>query len=204
MECHDSGEASGGLDLQTLATDYSPDIDMKLWEKIESEVVSARMPPESAEPLPASEREQIASWFKDEFVLPGGIQHAGYVLPRRLTREELQNTLEDILFIPIRSEVTNSRLHVIPDTLVEKFFTTGVIGASGFSNDARTLSDESMDLQKYASCYSLLLSRLDSDEKAREHLFGAAELPLKLTDTEVDEFIQRFGRSAFRRDLTKK
>lgn len=203
MECHDSGEASGGLDLQSLATDYSPDIDMKLWEKIESEIVSARMPPESAEPLPASEREQIASWFKDEFVLPGGIQHAGYVLPRRLTREELQNTLEDILFIPIRSEVTNSRLHVIPDTLVEKFFTTGVIGASGFSNDARTLSDESMDLQKYASCYSLLLSRLDSDEKAREHLFGAAELPLKLTDTEVDEFIQRFGRSAFRRDLTE-
>ena len=123
MECHDSGEASGGLDLQSLATDYSPDIDMKLWEKIESEVVSARMPPESAEPLSASEREQIASWFKDEFVLPGGIQHAGYVLPRRLTREELQNTLEDILFIPIRSEVTNSRLHVIPDTLVEKFFT---------------------------------------------------------------------------------
>ena len=135
--------------------------------------------------------------------LPGGIQHAGYVLPRRLTREELQNTLEDILYIPIRSEVTNSRLHVIPDSLVEKFFTTGVIGTSGFSNDARTLANESIDLQKYASCYSLLLSRLDSDDQAREQLFGRAEKPLNLTHAEVGEFIQRFGRAAFRRDLTK-
>ena len=105
MECHDSDEANGGLDLHSLATDYSPENDLKLWEKIESEVVSARMPPESAEPLNSAEREEIARWFVDEFVLPGAVQHAGYVLPRRLTREELQTTLEDILFIPERASI---------------------------------------------------------------------------------------------------
>ena len=45
-------------------------------------------------------------------MLPGGIERAGLNRPRRLTREELQNTLEDILHVDIRQTVTNSRLHV--------------------------------------------------------------------------------------------
>ena len=201
--CHDSVERSGGLNLVTLIDHFQPGQDQELWEKIDVAIAKLRMPPSDSEPLQASEREVIANWFEQQFVQPGGMQHSGHVLPRRLTREELQNTLEDILHVDIRAAVTNSRLHVIPDTIVEKFFTTGVIGESGFSNDAITLSKESVNIQNYARCFSLVLSLLDADSKARKQLFGTEDLPLRMTDKQAARIIKDFARSAFRREMTE-
>ena len=203
IDCHNAVDKNGGVDLGALLESENIQESILLWEKVETVIESGRMPPDSSEPLSDDQRRLFAGWFVEQFVLPGGIQHAGHVLPRRLTREELQNTLEDVLHLPIRSEVTNSRLHVIPDTLIEKFFPTGVIGESGFSNDAETLSRESLNLQKYARCFSLLLSRLDTDSTAREKLFGTETIPLHLNDEEADAVLRDFGRSAFRRDLTE-
>lgn len=203
VDCHNAIDKSGGVDLGALLESESIHDSVSLWEKVEAVIESGRMPPESSEPLSDDQRRLFADWFVDQFVLPLGIQHAGHVLPRRLTRDELQNTLEDVLHVPIRSEVTNSRLHVIPDTLIEKFFPAGVIGESGFSNDADTLSREPLNLQKYARCFSLLLSRLDTDSTAREKLFGTETIPLQLNDADADAVLRNFGRSAFRRDLTE-
>ena len=203
VDCHNAVDKSGGVDLGALLESENFQESIPLWEKLETVIESGRMPPDTSDPLSDDQRRFFADWFVDQFVLPAGIQHAGHVLPRRLTRDELQNTLEDVLHLSIRSEVTNSRLHVIPDTLIEKFFPTGVIGESGFSNDAETLSRESLNLQKYARCFSLLLSRLDNDSTAREKLFGAATIPLRLDDADADVVLRDFGRSAFRRDLTE-
>ena len=160
------------------------------------------MPPPNKKPLAAEQLRAVADWFEGEFVRPGGIQHAGANIARRLTREELQNTLEDILSIDLRETVTNSRLHVIPDTIIEKFFAPGVHGASGFSNDGLTLSREPADIQTYARCFSLVLNRVVSNQDAMLRLFGSAtpggEIPL----AEARAIIDRFGRSAFRRPLT--
>ena len=201
--CHDSLERSGGLDLVKLMDHFQPGQDQASWEKVEVAIAKLRMPPSDSEPLQVSEREVIANWFEQQFVQPGGMQHAGHVLPRRLTREELQNTLEDILHVDLRATVTNSRLHVIPDTIVEKFFASGVIGESGFSNDAVTLSKESVNIQNYARCFSLVLSLLDHDSKARKRLFGTEDLPLDLTDEQAGRIIKDFARSAFRREMTE-
>ena len=203
LDCHGVDNPAAGLGLSDLLTSKDPTAFRERWLKVEKMIASGKMPPVDADPLTAQEQAQFAAWFEQTFVMPGGTQSPGPQRPRRLTREELQNTLEDILGIDIRETVTNSRLHVIPDTVIEKFFTTGVRGASGFSNDAETLNRESIDVQNYARCFSLILSRVDASQSARETLFGAAEIPADLARPNGSDIVHRFAASAFRRDVTE-
>ncbi|MDB4678918.1 DUF1592 domain-containing protein [Rhodopirellula sp.] len=202
LDCHSANERSGGINIETLLNSFAPDEQLRDWEKIDAAIAKGKMPPVDESTLDKPQRKTFKTWFEREFVKPGGTQHAGPVRPRRLTREELQNTLEDILHVRIRAQVTNSRLHIIPDTIIEKFFTTGIRGDSGFSNDAVTLGKESIDIQTYARCFSLVLSLLDNNEQSRIKLFGVSTLPEKLAETESMQIIEKFGRVAFRRPLT--
>lgn len=200
LGCHDADQQNGGLNLVPLTSGEPLQKQTKTWVKIEEAIVTGKMPPKGETPPGADRIRDFQQWFDSEFVTPGGMQHAGPNRPRRLTREELQNTLEDILHVDIRETVTNSRLHVIPDTIIEKFFAAGVIGESGFSNDSVTLGQESVDIQTCARCFSLVLSLLDANADAREHLFGTATVPETLTEDDARAVITRFARSAFRRD----
>ena len=201
-ECHGADLKSGGLDLERLLETFDPRGDLKRWVKIEAAILKGKMPPDDEEPLSKRQIEVFGAWFARQFVMPGGRQRAGPSHPRRLSREELQNTLEDILHVDIRETVTNSRLHVIPDSIIEKFFPAGVLGDSGFSNDAATLSRESIDIQSYARCFSRVLSLVDTDREAREALFGTPSLPEDLSVSAARQIIARFGRAAFRRQMT--
>lgn len=200
--CHAAAGKSGGLDLERLTNGFDPKRDLALWVKVESAIRKGQMPPEEETPLGPPQIRAFEDWFETEFVKPGGKQHAGPRLPRRLTREELQNSLEDILHVAIREDVTNSRLHVIPETVIEKFFSAGVLGPSGFSNDARTLSKESIDIQTYARCFSLVLSLWDSHPSARKQVLGHETLPPTISREEAKGLITKFGTAAFRRKMT--
>ena len=202
FDCHDSDAKKGGVDLESKIDAFDPKGDHDFWVKVESNIAKGKMPPPKKTPLAAKEEKAFADWFENEYVLQGGIQHAGPNHPRRLTREELQNTLEDILLIDLREPVTNSRLHIIPDTIIEKFFVAGVYGDSGFSNDALTLGSEPADVQTYARCLSLVLSRIEGSEKAMERLFGMTIVPEKMPKADARLIIDKFGQSAFRRSLT--
>lgn len=201
-DCHNADLKNGGLDIARLLAASNVADESAHWIKIETAITKGNMPPADEQQLTAQQIQVFGSWFEQQFVLPGGIQQAGPGYPRRLTREELQNTLEDILQVNIRETVTNSRLHVIPDTIIEKFFTSGVIGESGFSNDAVTLSKESIDIQTYARCFALVISLLDANEQARTSLFGTKSIPNDLTVNAAHDIIAKFGKSAFRRPLT--
>ncbi len=199
--CHNSDSTNGGLDISELLAAKNSVGRIADWVKVENAISKGKMPPAEAEPLSPDSRKTFDKWFEQQFVMPGGVQHAGPSHPRRLTREELQNTLEDILHVDIRQTVTNSRLHVIPDTVIEKFFTTGVIGESGFSNDAVTLGKESIDVQTYARCFSLILSLIDSNEEARIQLFGTADLGSSVASEQAESIIRKFATAAFRREV---
>lgn len=203
VDCHNEELKNGGIDLDGLILKFGSQPDVEDWVRVESAIMGGKMPPPGEERLANDEIQRIQEWFNDQFVTPGGVQHAGPNSPRRLTREEIQNTLEDILHIDIRETVTNSRLHVIPESIIEKFFPVGVLGESGFSNDALTLSKESIDIQSSARCFALVLSLLDSNRKARQHVFGMDALPERLSIDQAREIIDRFGHSAFRRQITK-
>ena len=201
LDCHDADVRKGGVDLEILLDSWGEKKDVEKWEKVEKAIVEGKMPPEDKKPLTREQVETFSLWFEKEFVLPGGKERAGPNHPRRLTREELQNTLEDILHVDIRQTITNSRLHVIPETIIEKFFNAGIRGASGFSNDAVALSEESIDIQTYARSFSAVLTLLDSNATAREKLFGKKDLN-QLSDAEIRTILSKFGNSAFRRNIT--
>ena len=200
--CHDAEARRGGLNLVGLLDAFDPRKDRETWIKVERAIRETKMPPADEEPLAATESAIFQRWFRNEFVTPGGVQHAGPGYPRRMTREELQNTLEDILHVQIRETVTNSRLHVIPDNVIEKFFPPGVLGASGFSNDAHALSKGLIDIQTCARCFGRVLALLDTNPKARRTLFGRENLGEQLALNEVREIVGRFGKAAYRRPLT--
>ena len=195
--CHDEA-APGGLDLNKALEHYAPS--EPIWEKVERVIRLKRMPPSGEASLTRGQQQEVADWFDREFVRPGGQQWPGRVLPRRLTREELQNSLEDLLYLPLRVELTNSRLHVIPDTLIEKFFPAGIIGPSGFSNDAETLAKESVDVQSYARCFKLILAMLDRNESARRKLFLGSS-STEFDRARVEQVLRRFVARAFRRPV---
>ena len=200
VDCHTGEQSSGGFDLENFIEQFDSHSDLDSWVKIENAIVQRKMPPVDEPPLKQEELAVFSNWFEHQFVRPNGVQHAGTNYPRRLTREELQNTLEDILLVNLRQPVTNSRLHVIPDTIIEKFFTAGVHGNSGFSNDAKTLQEESIDIQTYARCFSLVLSLMD--EKSNEHWFGAATVPQNISGVVASSILKRFGQAAFRRPVS--
>ena len=201
LECHDPDTRQGGLDLQSLLSDKDAKEHLATWVQVEEMIRKSKMPPADAAPLTPVQRNLFVDWFEREFVLPGGKQHAGPYYPRRLTREELQNTLEDLLQLDLREDVTNSRLHVIPDTVVEKFFPPGVVGESGFSNDALTLSREPVNIQTYARCFALVLDRIDTSPRACQHFFGHDTVPESLEAPAATKILQQFGEAAFRRPL---
>ena len=200
LDCHSSEEKEAGIDLQELAEHYDPQADEKKWIRVERVIASRQMPPSGSGRLADREMDVVKKWFDSDFVLPGGMMRAGSTVPRKLTREELQNTLEDILGVEIRQTVTNSRLHVIPDTIIEKFFPEGIRGESGFSNDASSQARESTDIQTLARCFSMVLSLLDRDEAARRRLLGSLE-PNRISSRQAEKIISDFGARAFRRPL---
>lgn len=201
VACHNPDEKNGGVDLEALVNAEKLQPHLNDWVKVERAISRGIMPPEDEPRLSDNVQRNFSEWFQREFVMPGGIQHAGLSRPRRLTREELQNTLEDLLHVDIRESVTNSRLHVIPETVIEKFFAAGVRGGSGFSNDAITLNQESINIQTCARCFAVVLSLLDSDEAAREFVFGMSDVPAELPSADARDMIHRFCRSAFRREV---
>ena len=201
LDCHDSEVREGGFAIDSLVANFSPQKDVEQWAKMDQMIRQRKMPPVDVETLQPESVTLFGRWFEQTFVIPGGQQHPGILRPRRLTREELQNTLEDILRINIRQPVTNSRLHVIPDTVIEKFFGPGVVGASGFSNDATTLNSEPIDVQSLARCFTLILNRLDADEQARIAIFGAPEISADLPLQEAEQILNDIGERAYRRPL---
>ena len=195
LECHDTETKKGGLDLEKLIDGFDPNQDVEKWEKVDLAISRGEMPPKKKGTLSNDQIQSFAKWFASEFVLPGGEQQPGRTIPRKLTREELQNTLEDVLGIPLRVSVTNSRLHVIPDTVIEKFFPAGVYGKSGFSNDSEALRSGAVDLQTLARCFSLVLAKVDpGDVNPAIWIPSFAEKAFRrpLKSGEAENFIQVF------------
>ena len=202
QECHDDQAQNGALNLSRLVKEFRPRKDIRIWEIVEAAIAQGKMPPPDEGKLSAVDVTEMSSWFSRQFIFDGGVQHPGPTRPRKLTREELQNSLEDLLYVDLRPEVTNSRLHVIPETIIEKFFTAGIIGDSGFSNDAEGSAKETIEIQTYVRCFSLVLSLMDHNQEALQHFFHSKTPPQKLTTEQASQIIQEFGDAAFRRELS--
>ena len=102
VQCHDGSEPNG-FDIGTLTGDLDDRATFALWEKIYDRVASGEMPP-PGEPLPDSKQQKAAlSAISQALTDHNRHQQAkfGRTVLRRLTRTELQHTLNDLLSIDI-------------------------------------------------------------------------------------------------------
>ncbi|NBP79705.1 hypothetical protein EBU58_03105, partial [bacterium] len=96
LDCHDADTHEGGVDLETI--DAVPDAATRsVFQRVIHELHNGTMPPEEAEPLPASDREPLLAWAEDGLAAfeARPVPRNGSV--RRLTVAQVRQALRDLV-----------------------------------------------------------------------------------------------------------
>ena len=102
-DCHDEDIQKGGIDLTALEADFTSVNEEVLWTKVIDQVSSGSMPPKKKKKQPAQEeRSQFSDILADHLSdrIKTRQDAIGRTVIRRLTREEYENTLRDLLDLP--------------------------------------------------------------------------------------------------------
>jgi hypothetical protein len=102
LECHDSSAKKGGLDLDTLPLTMDDPEHFRLWERVHDRIAAGEMPPKPNELPSASETAPVLVMLDDRLHLADAakVSKTGRGLYRRLTRQEYENALRDLLHLP--------------------------------------------------------------------------------------------------------
>jgi hypothetical protein len=106
LECHDSSSRKGGLDLDTLPLGMDVGMDdpehFRLWQRVHDRIVAAEMPPKPNEPPSAAEASPVLALLDDRLhdADAAKVSKTGRSRYRRLTRQEYENALRDLLHLP--------------------------------------------------------------------------------------------------------
>ena len=102
LECHDSSAKKGGLDLDTLPLRMDDPEHFRLWERVHERIVAGEMPPKPNEPPSAEETAPVLALLDEKLQAADAAKVAttGRALYRRLTRQEYENALRDLLHLP--------------------------------------------------------------------------------------------------------
>lgn len=103
LDCHQGDSAEGGLDLEQLGTDLADDAIFARWERIFDRVAAGEMPPPDYDEVEAPQKHAFLESAQDWLQQTQLAQHAqlGRVRGRRLTNQQLQRTLHDLLAIDV-------------------------------------------------------------------------------------------------------
>ena len=201
LDCHDAETRKGGINLTKLldASNLNEAKTAALWEKVDEAVRTGEMPPKKKEPLTASEKAQVAKWYELTYVLKNGREHIGQTPLRRLSRYELINTLEDLLYIPMKQPyVFSPEVPALLPSTLETILPGDMPGESGFHNDAAHLAGSKPPILEYAQAFEYALRKFELDPEARNKVFGFSEEPRALTEKDAKKILQRFTRRAWR------
>ncbi len=102
LECHDSSAKKGGLDLDTLPLRMDDPEHFRLWERVHDRIAAGEMPPKPNHPPAAEETAPVLAVLDDKLHAADTAKVAttGRALYRRLTRQEYENALRDLLHLP--------------------------------------------------------------------------------------------------------
>ncbi len=101
--CHDDASRKGKFSLESLSAEFGGTAAFHDWERTFDKIASGEMPPKKKPQPMAQEREQITDWLR------GNLQSAsrerqqrdGRAASRRLNRTEYENTLHELLGVPL-------------------------------------------------------------------------------------------------------
>ncbi|MBT6723473.1 MAG: DUF1587 domain-containing protein, partial [Planctomycetaceae bacterium] len=154
--CHNPKKAAGKIDIAKFTEATQLLANRKDWLKILEKLEDEEMPPE--EPLPTfDERRFLIEWIDGEIneIDWSKVRNAGHVATARLSRQEYNNTLRDLLGVDL-----NPARELGEDAQ----------GASGFNNDRDNLFIEPAILEKY----------IKAAQQSIDQLITLRDSPLKL------------------------
>ena len=202
LYCHGSDTREAGIDLTPLLKKENSTYGdhTGLWIKVEKIVAKGEMPPADEGHLKLSEQEIIKKWFRDSFVLRNGKPHIGTNPLRRLTRYELENTLEDVLSIKLKTPYRDTIIGRIEKSAIASLVPSDIPGESGFDNDALRMESLQPPLKEISEAVHYAIGVFSNDSAALQAVLGRSDLPSSATDTEVKQFITAFLLRACRCD----
>jgi mono/diheme cytochrome c family protein len=202
LSCHDSDTREAGIDLTPLLRKENSSYGeyTRLWIKVEKMVASGEMPPTDERALEVPEREAIKQWFRESFVSRKGKPHIGPTPLRRLTRYELESTLEDVLSIKLKTPYRDTITGRIEKSTITSLVPSDIPGESGFDNDAHRMESLKPPLKEISEAVHYALGVFSNDPAARQAVLGQAELSKNATKGEVTQFISAFLLRACRCD----
>lgn len=146
LDCHDADEKKGGVDLSPLLGEAKPG-GGPAWA--EGMIAAGEMPPKPKKALEPAERASVLRWYREQFILKDGREQIGVTPLRRLTRDEIENTLEDLRAVKLKQPyVFGAEMRRLLPSMIEQIYPDGILGASGFNNDAHQLHNVKVPLRK--------------------------------------------------------
>ena len=102
LECHDSSAKKGGRDLDTLPLTLDDPEHFRLWERVHDRIAAGEMPPKSNEPPSAEEAAPFLALLDTRLheADAAKVAKTGRALYRRMTAQEYENSLRDLLHLP--------------------------------------------------------------------------------------------------------
>ena len=190
----------GGIDLTPLLQKSNASYGKytKRWVKLEDMVARGQMPPKGEVPLKLAEKAAIKNWFRESFVLRRGKAHIGRTPLRRLTRYELERTLEDVLSIKLKAPYRDRVIGRIEISKIESIVSSDIPGESGFDNDAQRMEKLKPPLKEIAEAAHYALTKFSNDPVAKKKVLGRADIPPNASEVEIKHIISRFLLRAYR------
>lgn len=177
FDCHDSSSAKGDLDLEKALLERPLVRNRRLWENVAERIRSGDMPPKKRPQPAAEDRLRLRAWVRQEIEhFPyEKIRDPGYAPARRLTREEYNRTIRDLVGLDLRPADQ---------------FPVDFSGTSGFSNSSNTLFLATAHLDRYLTAAEEVIDTVRNLPQAWAALRG---------DGGSDKSLRRFARLAFRK-----
>ena len=198
-DCHDSDTTKGNFNVDpVISGKLSFDKSEKSWIKIERAIMSGDMPPKKKKPLTAADKSVVATYFEDKFILRKGKEHIGQSILRRLTRYEIENTLEDLLHIKLKYPyVWSTEYPSMVKSHIELTVPEDVQGESGFRNDAHQLVQSKISMVKLINYMDYAVRSFANNSAAQKKFFGA-EINKKVSESKAKNLLTVFMKKAYR------
>ncbi len=142
--CHKEDRAKGDLNIERFTTKNSVLDGLAVWQRIVKRLQSGEMPPKDKAQPSAEEKEQFIKWVGslkfdnadcNRLATEDSVAwYSGYVMSRRLNRNEYENTLQDLLGI---------------DTAFADMFPADGAGGEGFDTTGSALFLSAIQVEKY-------------------------------------------------------
>ena len=193
FDCHDSGDANGDLNLEQLVAQKPFVVNRFHWLNIIEQLKVRSMPPVDAKQPSENDRRVMLGWLTDQLENFDytTVRRAGVAPAKRLTHDEYNNTVRDLVGIDLRPADR---------------FPTDLTASSCFENSANSLFIQPVTLERYLGAAELIvhaawpLEPTSIEQKASlKRLFeGVSDLD---EEDAAKRVVTQFATRAYRRPL---